>query len=354
MIIRSLRQAFMATTFLALIVSCGEKNSGDSSGGPGAGSQDTDNRDEQNNPSGPKVCKDARILKVLDNGNNVISRLTTDKNKIINWQINNGKEVSSLDFPVNPYDVSPDGEYIIRRINYKKYQVIKFGENKNRFNRVITINAAYDPMPKVEFSPDGEFLIMNYRPFAQGYSHRIDIYNLDQERFVSAMNAKNIIFAKVTRDSKYFLIGFQKGYHTVVQKVDVITSEVVYEIKINKYERFSKLYVGEDVFIVRGNNGYHAYNIVAGEHLYSKKLKQLFDIGSMGLNALVSDSWNEVKVLDLKTGDTIFKDKTPTGLILSTCKLLDNPLKVLCQDSVNQGKISIWDIAQSSATSACY
>lgn len=353
MLIRLIRQTCLATTFLSLMFSCGgSKSSGSPTSVPNT--PDRVPRGEEDVPNGPKVCKDARILKVLDNGNNVISRLTSDKNKIVNWNIIDGKEISSLNFPVNPYRVSPDGNYIIRRISYKKYQIIKFGENKDRFNRVITLNAAYDPMPKLNFSADSKFLVMNYRPFAQGYSHRIDIYNLEKEEFVSAMNGRDIAFAKVTRDSKYYLIGFKKGYNTVVQKVDVRTTEVVFEAKLKKYERFDEIYVGEDTFLVRGNLGYHAYDIFTGESLYSKKLKQLFDVGSNGINAIVSEDWNEIKIMDMKTGDIIFKDKTPSGLVLSTCQLLDKPLKILCQDSINQGKISVWNIEQSSASSVCF
>lgn len=353
MLFRLMRQTCLAATFITLLTSCGGSKSEDSSS-PRTQNPDRDNQSHQGSPNGTKICKDARIIKILDNGKSIISRLSNDRDKIIKWSLISGKKVSSLDFPVNPYEVSPDGRYIIRRINYKKYQLIKFGQKKGRYSKVITLNAAYDPMPKLEFSIDGEFLIINYRPFAQGDGQRIDIYSLEKEVFVSAINDRNITFAKVTRDSKYYLVALKKRYTTVVQKIDVMTSKVVYETNLNKYERFNHLYIGDSVFIVRGSSGHHAYDLETGEYLYSKKLKQLFDIGSDGIYGLVSENWNELKIMDLKSGEFLFKEKRPSGLILSSCQLHDSPIEVICQDSIDQGKILTWNIEQSSINTVCY
>lgn len=353
MLFKLVHQAFMVTIFITLLLSCGKSGSEDPISS-GDGNQGGQNQEEQNVPVDSDLCVNARILKILDSGKNIISRLSSDRSQIIKWNVINGKKISSLNFPVNPYQISPDGKYIIRRINYKKYQLIKFVQNKGYFSRVITLNAAYSPMPSLEFSADSEYLVMKYSPFAQGGGQRIDIYSLEKEIFISTLNNRNISFAKITRDSKYYLVGFKKGYSTVIQKIEINTARVIFETQLNRYERIDHLYVGENVFIVRGNNGYHVYDTETGDSLYSKRLKQLFDIGSNGKKALVSEKWNEVKVMDLKTGEYIFSDKVPTGLILSSCQLLDSPLRVLCQDSINQGKVSIWDIEQGSSSTSCY
>ena len=354
MIIKQLRQSCFAALIISLFVSCGGSESSSSSGndgGPGAGQQD---RDINNDQDGPKVCQGSRVLKVLENGRNIISRLTSDRNVIVNWKVSSGKKVSVLDFPVNPYAVSPEGKYIIRQIDYRKYQIIRLGDNKRNFNKVITLNAAYSPMPKLEFSADGENLVLNYRPYAQGYSHQIDIYNLRQERIISSMTARNISFARVTRDSKFYLVGYRDGYKNVIQKIDIDNIKTVYELSLNKYERFSEVFVADNTFVVRGQNGYYFHDLHNGSFLYKKKLKYLFDIGSEGKNALVSESWNEIKIIDLRTGSEVVREKTPTGLVLSSCQLVDNPLKLLCEDSINQGKIAVWNIGESTASTKCF
>lgn len=311
------------------------------------------NSDEQNDSEDERVCRAARIIKVLDNGKNIISRMAFDRSKIVNWNVNNGKVVSSLSFPVNLYAVSPSGDYILRRINYKRYQLIKFGD-REKYSRVITINATYEPMPKLDFSPDGKFLVMNYVPVGQNYSHKIDIYSLEQEKFTSSLIAKNILFAKVTRDSQFYIVGFKTKKATVIQKVDTLTREVIFQTELSKYLRLDKLHIGQETFVVSGNRKHFTFDIETGEKLYERNLLSFIDMGSAGINGLVSHKWNEIQIIDLKTSNILFEGKVPSGLVLSTCQLQDNPLRLLCQDSIKQGSVSVWNVEQSQSTTSCF
>lgn len=344
-----------ATIFFTLVSSCTPRSSSDSSGSNGTNPRDRLGQNTGNDeaPNDNKVCSAARVLKVLDNGRNVISRMAFDRSKIINWNVNDGKVISSLNFPVNLYQVSSDGKYILRRVNYKKFQLIKFGD-KSKVNKVITLNAAYNPMPKLEFSPDGNYLIMDYVPLGQGYNHKIDIYDLEKEVFTSSMMANNVLFAKVTRDSKFYLVGYKTRYKTILKKIHTETAQVEYEIELNRFERFDKLYIGEDAFVVAGNEKHYGYDLLTGEKLYEKKVLSFIDVGSEGRYALVSEAWNEIKIVDLKNFDVIYQDKAPTGLVLSSCQLVDSPLKLICQDSIKQGSVSIWNIEQSQSKTSCF
>lgn len=356
----------LCMTFLVLstLVSCSGKDGARSgkpevnaNSGPGNG-DDFPTRDEQgdNTPHNPKLCKGARVLKVLDSGKEVVSRLTKDSNRIINWNIYSGKTLSSLNFPVNPYEISPDGKYLIRQISYKKYQIITFTKNGEEgfFNKVISLNAAYEPMPRLSFSADSKYLLFSYRPYAQGYSHQIEVYSLDEEKVVSSLRTKNVFFAGIARDSKSFLVGFKKGYNKFLQKIDIETTQVQFEIALDKYERYSQLHIGRDVFVLMGMRKNYAFDLYSGAQIYTKRFTHLVDIDSTGELALVSESWNELKIINLITGEDVFKATRPAGLVLSTCQVVSSPMQLFCQDPINQGKMMIWNLETDKVESACF
>lgn len=334
--------------------SCGHSEQGSGDSGLPSSQSRGQNADNNGDLQDRKLCESSRVLKVLDNGKNVISRLGRDTNVIVKWNIITGKKESSLNFPVNPYLIGPNGKFIVRRIDFRKYQVIKLRNNKSDFNKIITLNAAYSPMPKLSFSPDGENLVLNYRPFGQGYSKQIDIYSLSKERITFSFNAKNISFAKLTRDSKSLLVSSKEDFQNVVQKINLQNSSVEFELNLNKYEAFSEAYLGEEVFVLRGNKGYYFHDLHSGGFLYWKRLKYLYDIGTEGENALVSERWNEIKIIDLKTGTEQLTQKMPTDIVLSTCKLIDSNKILLCEDSINQGRVTRWNLSESIFSSSCF
>ena len=73
----------------------------------------------------------------------------------------------------------------------------------------------------------------------------------------------------------------------------------------------------------------------------------------MSTNALLGQ-WEELKVMNLKTGEFIITEQKPTELLTSTCQLRSNPFSLLCKDSLNQGKVFKWNLEDNKTSTACY
>jgi hypothetical protein len=337
--------------FSSCLIACGPQSASNSIATGGAGPRGPSRPDS---PNEPKVCRSTKVLQVLNNGRNIVSRLISDENKIVNWNLEDEREFSTLDFPVQPYRVGPDGRYIIRQINFKKFQVIKFGDNKRTLSKLINVNAAFEPMPSVEFSANGEQLILSYRPFAQGTSHRFDIYDLEKDSFESSLTTRDVLFSKVTRDTDYFVMITRRGNQHILSKIEAKTSKPIFEIVLERFENYYHLDLGADVVLIKGSRNVYAYNLTDGNLLYTKSLRYVHSVSSDGDYAVVAENFDDIKILNLSSGNYDFEYKRPSDLILSTCQLTASPLRLICQDSVNQGKVKIWDLAQNVKTSRCY
>ena len=105
---------------------------------------------------------------------------------------------------------------------------------------------------------------------------------------------------------------------------------------------------------MKGSRQVYAFHVLDGRLLYTKNLRYIHSLSSDGEYAVVAENFDDLKILNLQSSNYDFEYRRPSDLMLSTCQLTASPLRLICQDSVNQGKVKIWDLNQNTKTSRCY
>jgi hypothetical protein len=338
----------LSFTFFTLISSC-SKGKSDNSVDPvratrGAG-----------NSSGLKVksCHQQKILKILNNAKSVISRKSSGRS-LVKWNINSGKESQKFSTPINPDQISNQGNYLLRKVSYSKYQVLKFNDKITHSLANINLNSFDKPAPKVNFSQKGEFISFLYRPYVRGLKKQIQIYSLRQKRSVFNLVTDNIYFAEIDITERYLFTGEFDGKNKFLKKYDLKTKRLIFKKNLSVYSNYTKAIMGKNVLLLKDQYELTAFSVKSGEELYKLNNSNIFDIDPTGEFIITSDYWKEIKVLNLNNGREVISVKKEKGLVMATCQLTSSPLKVTCLDSSDRSRILIWNLENNIKTTSCY
>ena len=189
-------QFILISIIASSFVSCSKKSPDNSSLGDNQG---RGNQDESSDQFKPKECRQQKIVKILNSGNNIISRMRVE-NTLVNWNLESGEEFKTLKTLVMPNKISPDGKFMLRQVSFQKYQIFPFSIDEKTNISSFKINAASEPAPKVDFSVNNLITIV-FRPYEQGLKKKVLIYSLTDKKFIYSFTSKNIY-------TKLIIIGY--------------------------------------------------------------------------------------------------------------------------------------------------
>ncbi len=356
-------KAVVFLTATSILTSCGTNSSSNDSGPannagdqPSGPTRDNTPNSDDHNPA-PKVCQSGKVLKILDNGHHVMSSLVGAKKNTALWDSENGKLDKEIESLSRFHSVSVNGKFILRKISSQKYQLIS-GVNQAR--PIIRFNTnGY--IPTFYFSKDERYLVAKYRPAYNFAKDQITVYDLKTNHFlVRSIIEKKILASSITNDSKYLLVVKRERYSNYIQiyNFSVLTNtgklKIERTIKLPTYESFNKMIVGNGIIAIKTASNNLFYDFLSGEELYTNRKLHIFDVDQEGDYALVSDNWEELKVMNLQTGIIEITEKKPAQLLVSTCQLRSAPFRVLCKDSSNQGKVLLWNLEEKLISRTCY
>lgn len=297
-------------------------------------------------------CKSSQILDVLNDAQTIVSKLKKDPNKLVVWNANSLEVSHEISYPISYEQISPNGRYILRKVNNRKFYLTDFANIGETSNEVLTFNSV--STPKIQFSNDSNFLLVHYSPVKSNNNQQVLLYNLKEKKYVKSIKFKNVKHLSLTRDNRFFLVGIDNGKDKKIKKIKVEDAKEVYEIELNNYESFTRLEVGKQTIIVKTHKTFYFYDLESGQLNYDQNFKYFYDIGSLGENAIFVDDLNEFQVFELAASQVVHKIKNPELINLANCKLNDEMMKLVCKDYVSPAKISIWDLKTKKIEKVCY
>src|SRR5690606_10947482 len=119
---------FFTFTLIVLALSCGR--GGDEGKVRASSTKESEKKIIINEEKRNLICNPQKVIEVLNNGELIVSRLKTEKNRLLIWNLENGREESSLYFPDEYYKISQNGKYLLNRLSYRRYQLIIFSEKQ--------------------------------------------------------------------------------------------------------------------------------------------------------------------------------------------------------------------------------
>jgi hypothetical protein len=331
------------------LVSCNKESGGKAQA---LGDTTRQNRDVNPEEPKPKTCKSSRILEILTNGETVVSRLKMDRAKIVSWSLDSGKVIRQLDYPISYHRISPNGNFILRKINFKKYQLLEFVKEFKKNNKTLTFNSS--DTPDMHFSSDSKHLIIRYQPQYSGYTDQIALFNLKKMKFTTNFKMKFVEYVDLTKDSKYFVVGTDDGFEKKIHKVDAKTLETVISINLPRYQDFTLMELGLNTILVKSRRDFIFYDLETGEKRFESNYRFYHGMNSQGTHAIFANDWSEVRVVNIDTLAEDFVEKKPEGLSLHTCKFNGTPDKLVCKDNVNMGKVITWKLRSKELKTSCY
>ncbi|MBC75457.1 MAG: hypothetical protein CME64_05515 [Halobacteriovoraceae bacterium] len=295
---------------------------------------------------GDKSCNSLKAVYVFDGGDVAISQ--TSENSWVSWHIDSG-EVQARGFALDTLKMGPGGEYAVTKSSKGNY-LLKLSNGVYKLHRRLGLTSKNTL--DVEFSEDSKYLIIKSKAFWPRGSFNIDVLDIEANAFLSTFNRANVKFVKIHDGHIYF--GQEKSWNKSISKFELISQEKVFTIELPYYTSFDSMDLSSSMVIVDSGNNFSFYSTEDGSEVFDRNLKYLYQMDSSKKVGLFAKSWTEFSIVDLKNGNELYFSETPRNLIISSCRIKTNPLKLVCRDSFEQDKIVIWDLESGENSLACY
>lgn len=298
-------------------------------------------------------CKSTQILDISRNGRSILSAVNTKEQigGIVSWDIRSKEIWAEYRYQLSFQKTSPDGKFLIKELSRNRYQVLSFWNNRITYSAMIRTNSIN--APKLDFTLDSKYVLINSQPIGTDDLNQFDIFDIQKKRFVKSFRARGIKFMKMTKDSNYIVMGYDNGYEKFLAMYTLNSFEEVFTIKLPRYGNFSFLESAMDRIIIRSDNDYFAFDTTTGEKVFEGSYNFLYDVSNSGRYALITKERGSFSVLDTKDGSIVSTNKIPNQIELSTCQLTDSPIQIVCKDRLNAGKVFVMDLESKESVSVC-
>lgn len=312
----------------------------------------TETRTKPQRSNHQKKCKSSQVIEVLENANTVISKLKSDQDKIIAWNIDTETISHTFEFPLHYDLISSDGKFILRKINDKKFSVIDLVSKQEIKAQIHNYNSA--KVPSFKFSKDSKYLLVSYFPLESENKYQILLFDLEQKKYIKSFKIENLKFVSMTNDSKYFLALIEKQSKQSLVKIDFEDLETKYEVELENKDQVIKFEVANEIVMLKTKKEFIFLELETGEKKYTKNYQYFYRIGNKQEYAMFSDNLKEFKILELFSGEEKFIIENPELKNLTDCKLDEEKLDLVCRDYVNQSKVVTWNLETNSLENFCY
>lgn len=330
-----------------LLISCGEGgSSGSSKKGPRGGRDRLPTQDVE-------LCQSTQVLDISRNGRMILSAVSGRKSNggIISWDLRSKEVRAKYRYKLNFEKTSPDGKFHIRQLSRNIYQVVSFADNFFTYNATIRTNSI--EQPKLDFSLDSKYVLINSTPIGSNGMNQFDIFDIERKRFIRSFRAAGIKFMKMTKDSDYIVMGYDNGYEKFLAMYTISNFDEVFTIKLPQYGNFSFLESAMNRIIIKSDRDYFAFDTSTGEKVFEGSYQFFYDVSTSGRYALVTKELGSFSILDTNNGNLLYTQKVPQEIELSSCQLTDFPIQIVCKDKFNTGKVFVKDLESEESVSVC-
>lgn len=335
---------------ILLISACSKSKNSKNNGKP-ANHRSSD--DGQSGPSDQTMkCDSIKVLEVLKDGKNAVSIFSDERRELLRWDIATRTIGERIFFPSNYLEISSNGEYILRKISQKRFQLIKFENSARGKTKVFHINSLTEPV--VAFSPDARYVLIKSRPYNLHFNDRLMIYDIEYENYLPTFEDDYLNIYQMTRDSQGLLVGRSSGSTPYLLKLESSTMRRKWKIAFPKYHQFNDLAVGENSFLLQTDNQFFVYSLETGKMVYNLDKGIYFHgLSVLGKYGMFSKNLKDLSIRELDSGLEIRQITLPDEIYLSSCRLEDDSLRMVCINKNTQNQIIIWDPATSRSTGSC-
>lgn len=298
-----------------------------------------------------KNCRGDNILEVLGNGSFAVSLYKPDVRNLVVWDVFNRKIVGQLFFPMVYHAVSSNGQHILRKISYRKFQLIGFNQKAYNASETIHINSVTEP--EVKFSYDGKYLLIKKTPFHSNRNNQVMLFDIERSHYISGVELREIKHFQLSRNAEFLLLGKDDGIRKSILKFDVASGRLVWQVSLPMFHRFVEMEVGEDTILIKTGFKHQVLELRTGKMLYELRKGNLLSISGQGSYAVFAKDQDKVTIVELKSGNVFFEGNAPSDLILASCQLNDEKMVLVCKHKRDYHDIVSWDVAANKLISSC-
>lgn len=303
-------------------------------------------RDDLGGDGQAKVCKTNRVINILKDKRSIVSQLSSNKNKLIVWDYSTQEKRTELSSFSSLMTLSSSGDYILKRVSPRKFQVNKTGENST-----YSVDLNYRlGVKSLKFSRYSDYVISTLRK--RGISERVEVYDILQRERVHRSDFVNVKYTHMLDDQNLIVID---GPHVrnKVTKINIATSDSEdFKIRSGTLRWYG---LTKSVLLVKIDYRFYGYDLESGDYLYNRKLKAIYDYNPKTEQALVLlEDRKNVRLMNMVTGELSDPFVGPEDLYLDTCHFSIDPNKFLCRSRTQPGKVVVWNISDNSTENVCF
>jgi hypothetical protein len=335
---------------LALVSSCGETPKGKKEKSPNTGDDIVITQQDEGD------CKSTRVLDIARDGKTIISYANEmdsfyRKPGILSWDINSklikAQYASSLKFE----KTSPNGDYFLRRVSDRRYQLLGFRNNRVDYSAIIPIHSL--DKAQIDFSQDSKYLMIKTTPYDGNGMNQFDIFDIQRRAYYKSFRAHGIKFMKMTNKSQYIVMGYDNGYEKFITMYSLNELTQIFKVKLPRFGNFTFLESAMNRIIIKSDRDYFAFDTTTGAKVFSGNFEFFHDISHNGRYALVSKNLGAMSILDTQNGEYLHTGSIPTQAELSSCQLVESPIRLVCKDKVNVGNVFVFNVETREGASVC-
>lgn len=303
-----------------------------------------------------KNCKSTRILDIARDGKTIISYAQEvdgflRRPGILSWDLASKKIKAQYASSLNFEKTSPNGEYFLRRVSDRRYQLLGFKDNKVSYSVIIPIHSL--EKVQIDFSQDSRFLMIKTTPYDGNGMNQFDIFDIQRRAYYKSFRARGIKFMKMTNKSQYIVMGYDNGYEKFISMYSLSEMNQLFKIKLPRFGNFTFLESAMNRIIIKSDRDYYAFDTTTGAKVFSGNFQFFHDISHAGRYALVSRDLGMMSILDTQNGEFLHTGSIPQRAELSSCQLVEGPIRLVCKDKINVGNVFVFDIEKREGQSVC-
>lgn len=313
--------------------------------------QEAQNREPVETRESLKDCSKQKVVEILEDGNLIVSRMKNEEDRLFVWDKNSKEEKTSIFFPGTYHKVAPNGEYLLNNLSFRRFQFMLF--EKGTVPQTLPLSFYSADNPDVKFTNDSKWLVIRYKPVTSPDIDTISFFDIEKRNFLRNFNFENVRHVEVSSDKKFIYLGIEKGRHKKIVKYDYESGLVIFEKGFYSRGYFSKFTLLDNVLMTIDNGEYVFYDTETSNILYKKNFRYVYDSDTTGNYLLVATDWNELGILDVKTGVVSYKEKRLERVYASSCQVRSSET-IICQDSSEVGKVIEWNMKTNLVTESCF
>ncbi|MFT6630406.1 MAG: hypothetical protein ACJAS4_000342 [Bacteriovoracaceae bacterium] len=319
-----------SSIFILTIVACNSSNN------KATNSRSESPREPEKKPVREKVCTTKNVEKILNDGRTIVSRSKSAQSAIILWDLFTQKVKRNIDFAFKYLEMSTDGEYLIRQISSRRFQLLSIFSESINYNYGLNFKRGAEPILK--FSDKDNLVSSHYRIL--GNRFKINVFDVESRDFLYGAYIDDLKYLLVNSLERMAIVksSYSKGNRVLLNN---LRNGNQYSFSL-KAGNLSSAHLTDNVLVVTINKILYSISTQNGSSLFSREVQKVFSIDKREEKALVSYRNGRLGVLNLIDGQEEYQFDKPKNIILSSCQLDGHKKTLVCKDSVELDKVQIY------------